>query len=155
MGALPTFCLHDMDELVKNIKKLLTPDLHLMDVQENHQYDTIRIVVDSEKPISIDEITELTKVIRDAEVIDKHYPDGYKMEVTSAGVTANLTEPFQYRKNIGRKLKVKIENGDTVKVVKGNLKDIDDKGIFIQLHDKIEKIDFTNIKQANVIISFS
>lgn len=155
MGALPTFCLHDMDELVQNIKKLLTPDLHLMDVQENHQYDTIRIVVDSEKPISIDEITELTKVIRDSEVIDKHYPDGYKMEVTSAGVTADLTKAFQYRKNIGRKLKVQVIEGEKVHVLKGLLKDIDDSGIFIQKHDKIEKIDFTNIKKANVIISFS
>ena len=152
---MPTFCLHDMDELVQKIKNMLTPDLHLMDVQENHQYDTIRIVVDSEKPISIDEITELTKVIRDAEVIDKYYPDGYKMEVTSAGVTANLTEAFQYRKNIGRKLKIKVIDGEKVKGVKGVLKDIDDSGIFIQVHDKIEKIDYTNIKQANVIISFT
>ena len=42
--------------------------------------------------------------------------------------------------------------GLTLKLMK---KDIDEDGIFIQTHDKIKKIDFTNIKQANVIISFS
>ncbi len=155
MGALPTFCLHNMDELEKNIKKLLTPDLHLMAVQENHQYDAVRIVVDSERSISIDEITDLTKVIRDSEVIDKYYPDGYKMEVTSAGVTANLEKPFQYRKNIGRKLKIKIIDGEKINVVKAILKDIDGKGIFIEEKSKISHVDYANIKQANVIISFS
>lgn len=155
MGALPTFCLHGMDELVQNIKKLLTPDIHLMDVQENHQYESVRIVVDSENPISIKEITELTKLIRDSEVIDKHYPDGYKMEVTSAGVTANLEEPFQFRKNIGRKLKLKFNESDKVRSIKAILKDIDENGIFIQEKDKISHVDYANIKQANVIISFS
>lgn len=155
MGALPTFCLHNMDELEKNIKKLLTPDLHLMAVQENHQYDSVRIVVDSERSISIDEITDLTKVIRDSEVIDKYYPEGYKMEVTSAGVTANLEKPFQYRKNIGRKLKLKIIDGEKINVVKAILKDLDDKGIFIEEKSKISHVNYANIKQANVIISFS
>jgi len=155
VGALPTFCLHNMDELVQNIKNLMTPDIHLMDVQENHNYDSIRIVVDSEKPISISDITELTKMIRKSEVIDKFYPNGYKMEVTSAGVTSNLEQPFQYRKNIGRNLKVKIIDGEKIRVVKATLKDIDQIGIFIQEKTEIIHVDYANIKQANVIISFS
>lgn len=155
MGALPTFCLHKMDELVKNIKKLLSPDIHLMDVQENHQYESVRIIVDSEKPVSIDDISELTKIIRDSEIIDKYYPNGYTMEVTSAGVTANLEKPFQYRKNIGRKLKLKIDADDQIKGIKATLKDVDESGIFIQEKDKIRHVDYANIKQANVIVSFS
>jgi len=155
VGALPTFCLIRMDELVQNIKKLLTPNIHLMDVQENHQYDSVRIVVDSENPISIDDITEITKTIRDSEVIDEYFPSGYKMEVTSAGVTANLVEPFQYRKNIGRKLKLKLISGEKIDVVKAHLKDIDENGIIIQKDDKTSHVDYANIKKANVIISFT
>lgn len=155
MGDLPTFCLLRMDELVQNIKKLLSPDIHLMDVQENHQYDSVRIVVDSENPISIDDITNITKVVRDSEVIDEFFPNGYKMEVTSAGVTANLVKPFQYRKNIGRELKLKLMKGDKVEGIKAKLMDIDDSGIFIQKGKNISHVNYANIKQANVIISFS
>jgi ribosome maturation factor RimP len=155
VGALPTFCLHNMDELENKIKTILSPDLHLMAVQENHQYETVRIVVDSEHNISIDEITDLTKNIRESEVIDKYYPDGYKLEVTSAGVTTNLEHAFQYRKNIGRKLKIKITDGDKIEVVKATLKDIDENGILIQETSKIRHINFAKIKQANVIVSFS
>lgn len=155
MGDLPTFCLNKMDELVQNIKNLLDPDIHLMDVQENHQYESVRIVVDSENPISIDMITDITRTIRDSDVIDKFFLNGYKMEVTSAGVTTNLVEPFQFRKNIGRDLKLKIVSNDKFNVIKAPLKDIDESGIFIQLDNKLSHIDYANIKQANVLVSFS
>ena len=115
---MPTFRLYKMDELVKNIKQLLNPDIHLMDIQENHQRDLVKVIVDSEKPITIDTIASVTRTIRDSEVIDKHFTDGYKMEVTSAGIDADLEQPFQFRKNIGRQLKLKYITEDSVKSIK-------------------------------------
>jgi ribosome maturation factor RimP len=144
-----------MDELVKNIKQLLNPDIHLMDIQENHQRDLVKVIVDSEKPITIDIIASVTRTIRDSEVIDKHFPGGYKMEVTSAGIDADLEQPFQFRKNIGRQLKLKYITEDSVKSIKATLKDIDENGIFIQLHKKISHINYADIKQAKIIVSFS
>lgn len=155
MGALPTFRLYKMDELEKNIKDLLDPEIHLMDVQENHQGDLVRIIVDSENPISIDKIANITRTIRDSEVIDKYFPHGYKMEVTSAGITANLEQPFQFRKNIGRELKLKLIIEDSFKSMKATLKDVDEKGIFIQMKDEISHINYADIKQAKIIVSFS
>ena len=144
-----------MDEIVKNIKELLDPNIHLMDVQENHQFDSVRIVVDSEEPISIATITNITKQIQNSEAIEKYFPNGYRLEVTSAGVTANLEQPFQYRKNISRKLKLKVNSGEKYEVIKAILKDVDDKGIFIQNGKEIDHIIYANIKQANVVVSFS
>ena len=155
MGELPTFRLYKMNELEKNIKDLLDPDIHLMDVQENHQRNLVKIVVDSESPISINKIANITRTIRDSEVIDKYFPSGYKMEVTSVGITANLEQPFQFKKNIGRQLNLKIIVEDSFKSVKAILKDIDEKGIFIQLKDEISHINYADIKQAKIIVSFS
>ena len=155
MGDLPTFRLYKMNELVKNIKDLLDPDIHLMDVQENHQRDLVKIIVDSENPISIDKIADVTRTIRDSEVIDKHFPNGYKMEVTSAGINADLELPFQFRKNIGRELKLKLNINDSFKKVNALLKDVDEKGIFIQLNKDINHINYVDIKQAKIIVSFS
>ncbi len=152
---MPTFRLYKMDELVKNIKQLLNPDIHLMDIQENHQRGLVKVIVDSEKPITIDIIAGVTRTIRDSEIIDKHFPDGYKMEVTSAGIDADLEQPFQFRKNIGRQLKLKYITDDSVKSIKATLKDIDENGIFIQLHKKISHINYADIKQAKIIVSFS
>jgi len=155
VGDLPTFRLYKMDELVKNIKELLDPDIHLMDVQENHQRDIVRVVVDSENPITIDAITAITRTIRDSEVIDKYFPNGYKMEVSSAGIDANLEQPFQFRKNIGRQLKLKISINDSFQSITAVLKDIDEKGIFIQSNKEISHINYADIKQAKIIVSFS
>ncbi|MBU0529416.1 hypothetical protein KKF86_06640 [bacterium] len=155
MGDLPTFRLYKMDELVKNIKELLDPDIHLMDVQENHQRDLVRVVVDSENPITIDTITDITRTIRDSEVIDKYFPNGYKMEVSSAGIDANLEQPFQFRKNIGRQLKLKLSIDDSFQSITAVLKDVDEKGIFIQSNKEISHINYADIKQAKIIVSFS
>jgi ribosome maturation factor RimP len=155
VGDLPTFRLYKMDELIQNIKKLLDPDIHLMGVQEYHQNDMVKIIVDSENPISIDDIARFTRIIRDSEIIDNFFPNGYKMEVTSAGIDANLEKPFQFRKNIGRKLKLKIYSDEAVKSVDATLKDVDEKGIFIQLRKGISHINYADIKQANIVVSFS
>ena len=155
MGDLPTFRLYKMNELKKNIKELLDPDMYLMDVKENHQRDLVEIIVDSENPISIDKITNITRTIRDSEVIDKHFPNGCKMEVTSAGINADLEQPFQFRKNIGRELKLKLNINDSFKSVNALLKDVDEKGIFIQLNKDISHINYVDIKQAKIIVSFS
>ncbi len=155
MGALPTFRLYKMNEIDKNIKDLLDPEIRLMDVQENHQRDSVRIVVDSENPISIDKIADITRTIRDSEVIDKYFPSGYKMEVTSVGITANLEQPFQFRKNIGRQLKLKLIINDSFTSVKATLKDVDEEGIFIQLKEEINHINYADIKKAKIIVSFS
>ncbi len=155
MGALPTFRLYKMDELEKNIKDLLEPEIHLMDLQENHQRDSLKIVVDSENPISINKIAKITRTIRDSEVIDKYFLNGYKMEVTSVGITANLEQPFQFRKNIGRQLKLKLIVEDSYKSIKAILKDVDEKGIFIASKDEISHINYADIKQAKIIVSFS
>ncbi len=155
MGDLPTFRLYKMNELVKNIKELLDPNIHLIDVQENNQRDLVKVIVDSENPITIDTIASITRTIRDSEVIDKHFPNGYKMEVTSTGIDADLEQPFQFRKNIGRQLKLKLITNDSVKSMKATLKDIDDNGIFIQLGKEISHINYADIKQAKIIVSFS
>jgi ribosome maturation factor RimP len=155
VGALPTFRLYKMNELEKNINDLLDPKIHLMDVQENHLRDWVKIVVDSENPISIDNIANITRTIRDSEVIDKYFPSGYKMEVTSVGITANLEQPFQFRKNIGRMLKLKLIIDNSFKSVKATLKDVDEAGIFIQLKKEIIHIKYADIEKAKIIVSFS
>jgi ribosome maturation factor RimP len=155
VGALPTFRLYKMNELEKNINDLLDPKIHLMDVQENHLRDWVKIVVDSENPISIDNIANITRTIRDSEVIDKYFPSGYKMEVTSVGITANLEQPFQFRKNIGRMLKLKLIIDNSFKSVKATLKDVDEAGIFIQLKEEIIHIKYADIEKAKIIVSFS
>ena len=155
MGELPTFRLYKMDEIVKNIKKIIDPNFHVMNVVEDHHRDLVRIVVDSENPITIDNIANITRTIRDSEIIDKYFPNGYKMEVTSAGIDANLEQPFQFRKNIGRQLKMKLNIEDSVKSIKATLKDVDEEGILILMDKEFSHINYADIKQAKIIVSFS
>ncbi len=89
------------------------------------------------------------------EVIDQYYPSGYRMEVTSVGITANLGQPFQFRKNIGRQLKLKLIIDNSFKSVKATLKDVDEEGIYIQLKEEINHINYADIKKAKIIVSFS
>ena len=46
----------------------------------------LRIVIDSEDKITLNDTTRLTKALRDSIEIDSKYPSGYRLEVSTPGL---------------------------------------------------------------------
>ena len=152
---MPTFPLLKMNNLQKYIEELINdPEIYLLDVFDNRSDGSLRIVIDAEKPISISMTAEITKALRDSEEIQSYFIDGCRIEVSSPGMSAGLEHSFQYRKNIGRKLKLIINSGEKQKSLKAVLKDVEKDSIIVQLNDKIKQIDFADIVKAKVMVSF-
>lgn len=71
----------------------------------------IEVIVDSEEGVKLDELTELsrwTSALLDES--EETIPGRYKLEVSSAGLDRPLEHLWQYRKNIGRLLKVTFDD---------------------------------------------
>jgi ribosome maturation factor RimP len=82
---------------------------------------------------------------------------GYVIEVSSPGVDRPLQFPFQYKKNIGRKLRVtSLEDEEK----EGELLEANDESFIVKLpgQKKKEFIDreyqYKEVKKAKVIVSF-
>ena len=144
-----------MNNTLRNIvETLLTKGQVLLDARENSRGNYLRIVIDSEDNITLNDTTRLTKILRDSNEIDSIYPSGYRLEVSTPGLNNPLKLPFQYRKSINRNLAVSyIENEVEIKV-KGKLVKVSDNKIELKYSDQSIIIYYEQIIDAKVLVSF-
>ena len=132
----------------------LTKGQVLLDAREDSRGNFLRVVIDSEDNITLNDTAKLTKALRDSIEIDSIYPSGYRLEVSTPGLNNSLRFPFQYKKNINRTLVVShIEKEEEVEV-EGNLVKAGDNEIELIYSDKSIIINYENIIDAKVIVSF-
>ncbi len=88
--------------------------------------DYLEIYVDTDRGITIDECAQLSrKLSEEVEVLpelQELLPNRFRLDVSSPGLSRPLKLERQYRKNIGRLLRVKYkDSNDVYHVVKGRL----------------------------------
>ena len=121
--------------------------------QDSHQ-DLVRLIVDAEHHVCLDETTEIAKRIRSSKDIQSMFPNGVRIEVSTPGIAAPLEHDYQFKKNIGRKLNILLQ-GELDKNILGVLKDVKENGIHITSNDKkIQFYPFNDICKATVQVSF-
>ena len=139
-----------MDKIKHTIEKLLDKEIILIGVTEDNDRKLVKVVVDSEHQVSLNVTSSIARAIKDSELLD-----GYKLEVTSPGISAPLMHPFQYRKNIGRILTIALVDDSDVKRLKGTLLHVEDDGIILSgKHNNTHSIRFEDIQKAVVKLTF-
>ena len=126
-----------------------------MDISENTRGKYIRVVIDAERPVTLDDTTNLSKKLRNDDELDIRFPDGFRLEVTTPGLDKALESPFQFRKNIDRELKVTFSNGDGTQTITGTLIDANDTCVNIQESGQEFSLGYDQITSAKVQISFN
>lgn len=137
------------------------PDLFLVDVvvSGSNKKSKVLVLVDGDEGITIDECAKLSRKVS-GELEEKDIMEGaYRLEVSSPGVEFPLKYQRQYPKHIGRKVKVKLNEG-TDKI--GRLLEVGDG--FIRLDEEIKEgkkttqqeiqINQDDIKDMTVLVSF-
>ena len=129
---------------------------------EVNEGNVISLEIDSIAGISVQECIAFSKTIEGK--LDREVED-FELQVSSPGLDKPFRVLEQYQKNIGRKVKVVPVEGV---VVKGELNEVNDDGIMVEysVKEKIEgkkkketitkqeRINFNNIKETTVILSF-
>lgn len=150
------------EQILELIQDKLTENNCFLVELEIGEGNAIEIEIDSYDGISVTDCIEISKVIDNS--LDREIED-FEMNVSSAGLDKPLRVIEQYKKNIGRDVKVVPVEGI---VVKGELIEVNEEGIVVE-HSykeriegrkkketivKQEKIKFNNIKETTIIISF-
>ena len=145
-----------MNEVIKNIvEPLLKPGQYLLDISGDTQGNYFRIVIDSEKHLTLEDTTKLTRSIKNSDQMNDNFPSGYRLEVTTPGIDYSLQFPFQYRKNINRELKVLILEEESQRNISGKIISADDSSVDILSNGEKVSIHYDQIKKANVKVSFN
>ena len=142
------------DTLISIVKSHLSTGYVLLDVSEDKRGRYIRVVIDSEGTVTLEDTAQLSKSLRDSNEIDARFPGGFRLEVTSPGLDQPLKYPFQYQKNIARQLKVTFMDGEIVRSLTGTVVDADDGSVTLKDGMDDIKISYDQIKLAKVKISF-
>jgi ribosome maturation factor RimP len=120
----------------------------------NHRIVTC--MVDGLKPLSLDEVTVVSKEISALLDDSPLLTEAFTLEVTSPGIERPLTLPRHWTKNLTRIVKVLLKD-DTE--VSGRLTEFDEnRAILIENikgRMKTHEVNFSEIKRAHVVIEFN
>ena len=137
------------------------PELFLIDLSIS-EANQIRVILDGDKGVSVQDCIDISRAIEHN--LDREETD-FSLEVLSAGVTEPLTMLRQYKKNVGRKLKVKTAD----QTVEGELALADEEGVTLKWKARepkpvgkgkhtVEKeavLAYSDIVEAKVMITFN
>lgn len=121
----------------------------------------ILVVLDGDQGVNIEDCAELSRKLSDALDSTTLVEDNYTLEVTTPGLDQPLKLSRQFRKNIGRVLKVK--QVDETRSTEGRLSAVDETSITLSTTSGKGKkseptevvIPFSSIEKAFVTISFN
>ena len=139
--------------LKKELKKILPDDIYLLDIVEDNLSDCLKITIDTETGVDIKLTTKISKIIKNSDYFKNAYPEGVRLEVSSPSIFDSLTEPFQFKKNIGKKIQIKEFSSNSTKILQ--IDSVDNEGFNgFEGSDDFFYIKFNKIEKANILVEF-
>jgi ribosome maturation factor RimP len=108
-------------------------DLEELVVTPAGRRSVVRVVVDRDQGVTLDDIAEVSRAVSAA--LDDNDSDSelgrspYVLEVTSRGVDRPLTEPRHWRRNVGRLVQVPVGPAGSPEQVTARITAVDDAGV--------------------------
>ncbi|WP_445257539.1 ribosome maturation factor RimP [Nocardioides aurantiacus] len=128
-------------------------DLEAIDVSAAGKRRVLRVAVDKDGGVTMDEIAEATREV--SRVLDERGLMGeraYTLEVSSRGVDRPLTLPRHWRRNVGRLVKVAVAGEDEVT---GRLLAADEEGVELDVAGSPRRVALSQVTTAKVQIEFT
>lgn len=141
--------------------QLLTPaveaaghDLEDVTVSPAGRRKVVRVVVDKDGGVTLDDIADVSRVVSD--LLDS--PEGeellagaYTLEVTSPGVDRPLTQARHWRRSVGRLVKAKTADA----TVTGRVLEADDAQVTLDVEGTKRSLLYGEVVSAQVQVEFS
>jgi ribosome maturation factor RimP len=146
------------EAVIKYLNEIIVDtDYYLVDVvvSDTKIRKKITVYIDSDEGIHIDQCGKVSQAL--GKELEEIIEDAFVLEVSSPGADSPLKFERQYTKNIGRTLKVTLND---LTEIRGKLLGIKDGSIRVLPEEKkkVKPVETTleieNIKEAKVVISF-
>lgn len=142
-----------LEKLVAGCVGELGFDLEALELTPAGKKRVLRIAIDQDGGVTIDDITSTTRAISAA--LDESDVMGqlpYTLEVTSRGVDRPLTEARHWRRNNDRLVSAQLTDGTTVD---GRIGDSDDDGVDISTAQGVQRLAYADVAKALVQIELN
>ncbi|SDR68823.1 ribosome maturation factor RimP [Nocardioides scoriae] len=130
-------------------------DLEAVDLSAAGKRSVLRVAVDKDGGVSMDDIAEATRevsrVLDDGDLMGER---AYTLEVSSRGVDRPLALPRHWRRNVGRLVQVTFADPAT-EAVTGRLVSSDEDGAGLEVDGSPRRVLFDEVARAQVQIEFT
>ena len=142
------------DKIINIIEPFLEDGQVLMDVTHNVRGNFVRIIVDSENVLTLDDTAKLTRSIKNASKTLSEFPDDVRIEVSTPGLDWPLSEPFQYKKNLNRSVEVVYDDNESSTKIIGKITHVGDENFELVSNNKTLSLSYDKVTSAFVNVSF-
>jgi len=117
-----------------------------------HSNQTLRIYIDNKEGISVEDCELVSKHVSKVLDTENDFSENYLLEVSSPGLDRKFFYKEQYKEFLKENLKVTFFDDVNKKTIKGQLEEVDEISIKLEVKDEIQEIPFSSIIKANLLI---
>ena len=117
-----------------------------------HSNQTLRIYIDNKEGISVEDCELVSKHVSKVLDTENDFSENYLLEVSSPGLDRKFFYKEQYKEFLKENLKVTFFDDLNKKTIKGQLEEVDEISIKLEIKDGIQEIPFSSIIKANLLI---
>ncbi|MEJ2542512.1 MAG: hypothetical protein P8Y99_00425 [Calditrichaceae bacterium] len=147
-----------MQEKIEQLAKQACDRLKLFFVEARIRGDRrqpiFEIYSDTETGITLKQCELLTRELQDYIDMDDSFPGNYRLNVSSPGLDRPLVQDFEFKRNIGQQLIIKLQSAEKNTEKIGELIDFDDSNLQLLTDGNTVSINRSEIKEAKVKIKW-
>ncbi|MBI2982575.1 MAG: ribosome maturation factor RimP [Deltaproteobacteria bacterium] len=145
----------DLEKVRGVLEPILTPiGFELVDIRflsEQGRW-VLRVLIDREGGATVGDCSRVSREVETPLEVEGLIPVPYDLEVSTPGLDRPLVKESDYRKFIGREVKIRLENPvENQRNFKGILEGIEGGSVSIQSEGRSRQLPFREIKRARLV----
>ena len=146
-----------LSELLSPVVSAAGADLEDVSVSKAGKRSVVRVLVDRDGGVSLDDVADLSRAVSDAlDALDEQDPSAlgpsYVLEVSSPGVDRPLTAPRHWRRNLTRLVTATLRDGTRAT---GRVSAADDDAVTLDIDGTDRVLRYDDIARGAVQVEFS
>ncbi|MFH1213160.1 MAG: hypothetical protein V1681_03675 [Candidatus Neomarinimicrobiota bacterium] len=114
----------------------------------------VKTLVATDQGITLDEIAEITRVVRDDSAFDELFNESLQLEISSPGIDFPLKNIRDFRRNIGREMNIFHHQENIKSPLKGKLTAVEENRLTVMSGTDIISLQIDTIDFAKVVIKW-
>ncbi|MFC1554115.1 ribosome maturation factor RimP [candidate division KSB1 bacterium] len=127
-------------------------DLIEIKVEKRGKIDIVKVYLDKDKGISIQDCSSVSREINDAIFKYDLIVKEYRLEVSSPGIDRPLISMKDFQRNISRKVEVKLKTENGSETISGEIISADEDIIILKQKKTDKEIPFSEIIEGKIIL---
>lgn len=151
---MPAADVHDLSSQVRALAEEIAQDLglYIVEVQVRGQQGSrvVEVFADADAGVGLDQLARLSQDLEFALDADDVIQGRYLLNVSSPGADRPLRLPRQYRRHLGRSLRLTVTRDGEQEVLTGKLVGADDEAIELEIQHQRVRIPLDDVTDARV-----